>query len=67
MKAVFFYLGAVAFIKCVLYHKVLQHVDGNLTDLPELLQSCTDLPEQQTNQEVVFTEVISQRVIQLEV
>lgn len=61
------YFGDVAVIKCVLYHQTLQHLDGYLTNLPELLQSCTDLPEQQPNQEVVLTEVICQRVIQLEV
>ncbi len=61
------YFGGVAIIKRVLYHQALQHVDGNLTNLPELLQSCIDLPEQQPDQEVVLTEVVCQRVIQLEV
>lgn len=61
------YFGTVAVIKCVLYHQILQHLDGYLTDLPELLQSCADLPEQHPDQEVVLTEVICQRVIQLEV
>lgn len=61
------YLGGVAVIKCVLHHQVLQHLDGDLTSLPELLQRCVDLPEQQPDQEVVLTEVICQRVIQLQV
>lgn len=51
----------------MLHHEALQYLDGNLTDLPELLQSGTDLPEQQPDQEVVLAEVIGQRVIQLEV
>lgn len=51
----------------MLHHEALQHLDGNLTNLPELLQSCTGFPEQQSNQEVILTEVIRQRVIQLEV
>lgn len=61
------YFWTVAVIKCVLYHQILQHLDGYLTNVPELLQSCTDLPEQHPNQEVVLTEVICQRVIKLEV
>lgn len=51
----------------MLHHEALQHLDGNLTNLPELLQSCAGFPEQQSNQEVILTEVIRQRVIQLEV
>lgn len=54
------YFGRVAVIKCVLYHQTLHHLDGNLTDLPELLQSCINLPEQQPHQEVVLAEVICQ-------
>lgn len=61
------YFGGVAVVERVLHHQVLQHVDGYLSNLPELLQSCTDLPEQQPDQEVVLTEVICQRVIHLEV
>lgn len=61
------YFGRVAVIKCVLYHQTLQHLDGILTDLPELLQSCINFPEQQPHQEVVLAEVICQRVVQLEV
>lgn len=61
------YLRGVAVVKCVLHHQVLQHLDGYLTNLPELLQGRTDLPEQQPDQEVILTEVICQRVIQLEV
>lgn len=41
-------------------HQTLQHVDGDLTDLPELLQSHVDLPEQEAHQEVVLAEVVRQ-------
>lgn len=51
----------------MLDHQALQHLDGDLTDLPELLQGCVHLPEQQPHQEVVLAEVVSQRVVQLEV
>ena len=61
------YLGSVALVKGVLDHQVLEHVDGYLTDLPELLQGPANLPQQQPNQEVVLTEVVCQRVVQLEV
>lgn len=54
------YFRGVAVIKRVLYHQTLQHLDGILTNLPELLQSCTDLPEQHPDQEVVLAEVICQ-------
>lgn len=42
-------------------------MDGYLTNLPELLQSGADFPEQESHQEVVLAEVICQWVIQLEV
>lgn len=61
------YLGGVAFVKGVLDHQVLEHVDGYLTDLSKLLQGPAHLPQQQPNQEVVLTEVVCQRVVQLEV
>lgn len=61
------YFGTVAVVKRVLYHQILEHLDGYLTDLPELLQSCADLSEQHPDQEVVLTEVICQWVVQLEV
>lgn len=61
------YLGGVALVKSVLDHQVLEHVDGYLTDLPELLQGPANLPQEQPNQEVVLTEVVCQRVVQLEV
>lgn len=51
----------------MLDHQALQHLDGDLTDLPELLQGCVHLPQQQPHQEVVLAEVVGQRVIQLEV
>lgn len=61
------YFGGVAVVEGVLDHQALQHLDGDLTDLPELLQGCVHLPEQQPHQEVVLAEVVGQRVIQLEV
>lgn len=61
------YLGGVALVEGVLDHQAFQHLDGDLTDLPELLQGCVHLPEQQPHQEVVLAEVVGQRVIQLEV
>lgn len=61
------YFGGVAVVEGVLDHQGLQHLDGDLTDLPELLQGCVHLPEQQPHQEVVPAEVVRQRVIQLEV
>lgn len=59
--------GGVAVVEGVFYHQTFQHVDGYLTDLPELLQSGADFPEQESHQEVVLAEVICQWVIQLEV
>lgn len=61
------YFGGVAVVEGVLDHQALQHLDGDLTDLPELLQGCVHLPEQQPHQEVVPAEVVRERVIQLEV
>lgn len=48
-------------------HQPLEHLDGDLTDLSELLKSPAHLPHQQPHQEVVSTEVISQRVVQLKI
>lgn len=51
----------------MLDHEVLQHLDGDLPDLSELLQTPTHLSQQKPDQEVVFTEVVCQRVILLEI
>lgn len=48
-------------------HEVLQHLDGYLANVPELLQSGADLSEQQPDQEVVLTEVVRQRIVHMEV
>lgn len=48
-------------------HQPLQHLDGNLTDLSGLLKSPTHFPQQQPHQEVVSAEVVSERIIQLEI
>ncbi len=58
---------SVAVVKRVLDHQPLEHLDGDLTYLPELLKSSANLPQQQPHQEVVSTEVISQRVVQLKI
>lgn len=42
-------------------------MDGCLPNLPELLQSSADLPEQKPGQEVVPTEVLCQRIIHLQI
>lgn len=61
------YFGSIAVIKRVFDHQSLEHLDGNLTNLSGLLKCTTHLPEQQSHQEVVSTEVISQQVVQLEI
>ena len=61
------HLVGVAVVEGVLDHQVLEHVDGDPPDLPELLQGPAHLPEQQPHQEVVPAEVLRQGVVQLEV
>lgn len=58
---------SVAVVKCVFDHQSFEHLDGDLADLSVLLKSPPDLPQQQAHQEVVSTEVVSQRVVQLEI
>lgn len=38
------HLGGITIIKCVFDHHVLQHLNGYLTNITKLLQSCTHLP-----------------------
>lgn len=59
------HFGNIAVIKCMFDHQPLQHLDGDLTDLSGLLKSPAHFPKQQTHQEVVSAEVISERIIQL--
>lgn len=61
------HLGGVAVVEGVLHHQALQHLDGDLANLPKLLQSPAHLAQQQTDQEVVAAEVVGQRVVQLQV
>lgn len=61
------HFGSVAVVKRVFDHQPLEHLDGDLTDLSELLKSPTHLPHQQPHQEVVSTEVIGQRIVQLKI
>lgn len=58
---------SIAVVKRVFDHQPLEHLDGDLTDLSELLKGAAHLPHQQTHQEVVSTEVVSQRVVQLKI
>lgn len=58
---------SIAVVKRVFDHQPLEHLDGDLTDLSELLKSAAHLPHQQPHQEVVSTEVIRQRVVQLKI
>lgn len=59
------HFGNVAVIKCMLDHQPLQHLDGNLTDLSGLPKSPAHFPKQESHQEVLLTEVVSERIIQL--
>lgn len=61
------HFGSVAVVKRVFDHQPLEHLDGDLTDLSELLKSPTHFSHQQPHQEVVSAEVISQRVVQLKI
>lgn len=61
------YLSSVTVVERVFDHQPFEHLDGNLTDVPLLLESPTHLPQQQAHQEVVSAEVVSQRVIQLQI
>ena len=61
------HFGSISVVERVFDHQSLQHLDGDLTDLSELLKSPAHLPEQQPNQEVVPTEVVSQRIVELEI
>lgn len=54
------HFGGIAIIKCVFDHQPLQHLDGDLLNFSDLPQGAAHLPQQQTHQEVVSTEVISQ-------
>lgn len=58
---------SIAVVKRVFDHQPLEHLDGNLTDLSELLKSPAHLPHQQPHQEVVSTEVVGQRIVQLKI
>lgn len=58
---------SIALVKRVFDHQPLEHLDGDLTDLSELLKSTAHLPQQQPHQEVVSTEVVSQGIVQLEI
>ena len=58
---------SIAVVERVFDHQSLEHLDGDLTDLSELLKSAAHLPQQQPHQEVVSTEVISQRIVQLKI
>lgn len=58
---------SIAVVKCVFDHQPLEHLNGDLTDLSELLKGAAHLPHQQPHQEVVSTEVICQRVVQLKI
>lgn len=51
----------------MLDHEVLQHLDCDLSDLSELLQGPAHFSQQEPDQEVVFAEVVRQRVILLEI
>lgn len=42
----------------MLYQQVLEHADGNQSDLPKLLEGGPHLPQQQPHQEVVSTELV---------
>lgn len=61
------HFGSVAVVKRVLDHQPLEHLDGDLTDLSELLKGPAHFSHQQPHQEVVSAEVISQRVVQLKI
>lgn len=61
------HFGNIAVIKGMLDHQPLQHLDGDLTDLSGLLKSPTHFPQQESHQEVVSAEVVSERIIQLEI
>lgn len=61
------HFGSVAVVERVFYHQPLEHLDGDLTDLSELLKSPAHLPQQQAHQEVVPTEVVRQRIVQLKI
>lgn len=58
---------SIAVVERVFDHQSLEHLDGNLTDLSELLKSPAHLSQQQPHQEVVSTEVITQRIVQLKI
>lgn len=61
------HFGNIAVIKRMFDHQPLQHLDGDLMDLSGLLKSPTHFPQQQPHQEVVSAEVVSERIIQLEI
>lgn len=61
------HFGGVAVVERVLDHQALEHLDGDVADLSELLQGTAHLPHQQPHQEVVAAEVVGQGVVQLKV
>lgn len=61
------HFSSIAVVKRVFDHQGFENLNGDLPDLSILLKSTPNLPQQQAHQEVVSTEVISQRVVQLEI
>lgn len=61
------HFGGVAVVKRVLDHQPLEHLDGDVADLSELLEGAAHLPHEEPHQEVVTAEVIGQGVVQLKV
>lgn len=59
------HFGGVAVVERVLDHQALEHLDGDVAHLSELLEGSAHLPHQQPHQEVVAAEVVGQGVVQL--